>query len=435
MAGALADRVFAAGVVGAGGGGFPTHRKLACQVECVVANAAECEPLLCNDQEVISREWPGVVRGLRLVAQATGARKLLVAIKGKSLALLPKELPADVEVVKLPDCYPAGDEHEVVPIATGRLVPEGGLPVQVGVLVQNVETLRNVAAAWDGTPVTQRTLTVGGCVAEPRVVRVPIGTPVRDLLPVCGGATCEDPVFFLGGVMMGCLTEDSSTPIAKTTAAVIVLPRQHVYVQQRSQRLEHQLRNARSACTQCVLCTESCNRYLLGHGLEPHRVMRAAALGSHTDTKVARMALLCSECGACEYACPMGLSPRMVNRAVKEHLRSLGTMAPRQRTVQPRVPVGTGRIPTHRLMARFDLTPYYRPARYCETMIVPRQVHIPLKQHAGAPARPVVAIGQKVREGELVGQVLRDELGACVHASVSGRVVQVDSHVVTIATE
>ncbi len=435
MADAIAERTYAAGVVGAGGGGFPTHLKLARRAEYVIANGAECEPLLANDQELLRRQWPEVLSGLRLVARATGAQKLVLAVKGKSRQLLPAQVDPDVAVKELPDCYPAGDEHEVVALATGRVVPEGGLPVDVGVVVQNVETLRNVARAWQERPVTQRTITLGGAVQQPRVLEVPIGATVRDLLAVCGGVQCDAPVFFLGGVMMGVMTTDLDTPVDKTTAAVIVLPREHVYTRQRSHSLDHQLRNAGSACTQCMLCTETCNRYLLGHALEPHRVMRTVAVNMQGDSRVARMALLCSECGACEYACPMGLSPRLVNRAVKQLLRVLGVGGPKPRAVVPRVPAGSGRIPTKRLMARFGLLPYSREAAYWEGELAPSKVHIRLKQHAGVPARPVVTLGQRVKAGQLIGDVPAEQMGARVHASISGRVAHVDEEMVTITAE
>jgi Na+-translocating ferredoxin:NAD+ oxidoreductase RnfC subunit len=427
----LAQKLFAAGVVGAGGGGFPTHHKVAHRVEWVIANAAECEPLLYSDQEVLRVEGEQVLTGLRLIAQATGAQRVAIAVKKKNRDLV-APLRDAAEVVELPDVYPAGDEHEVVALATGRSVPEGGLPVQVGVLVQNVETLRNVAAAWQGEPVTHRTLTVGGCVQQPKVVRVPVGTTVRELLSLCGGAQCQAPAFFMGGVMMGALTTDPETPIDKTTAAVIVLPLAHPCAQRRMQSVAHQLRNARSACTQCVLCTETCNRYLLGHHLEPHRVMRSMALGLAAESEVGHMALLCSECGACEYACPMGLSPRLVNRELKGALRSAGVQAPQPRETKARVRMGSGRIPTSRLMARFQLAPYARPARYCEQEVVPKRVRIRLKQHAGSPARPVVRRGQQVAAGQLIGDCRPDEVSARVQASISGRVAEVDEEMVCI---
>lgn len=431
MVSSLAQKVFAAGVVGGGGGGFPTHHKLAHRVEWVIANAAECEPLLYNDQEVLRVEGQQVLRGLWLIAQATGAQRLAIAVKKKNRDLA-CALSEGVEVVELPDAYPAGDEHEVVAFATGRLVPEAGLPVHVGVLVQNVETLRNVAAAWHGEPVTHRTLTVGGCVQQPKVVRAPVGTTIQELLSLCGGAKCEAPAFFVGGIMMGTLTTDPEAPVDKTIAAVIVLPLEHPCVQRRTQSVAHQLRNARSACTQCVLCTETCNRYLLGHHLEPHRVMRTMALGLDAESEVARMALLCSECGACEYACPMGLSPRLVNRELKRALLSAGAQSPAPRETKAPVPVGSRRIPASRLIARFQLTPYARPARYWEHEVAPQRVRIRLKQHTGAPARPVVKRGQQVVVGQLIGDCHPDEVSARVHASISGRVAEVDEEMVCI---
>lgn len=436
MVDSLTDKVFAAGVVGAGGGGFPTHHKIARKVEWVIANGAECEPLLYNDQELLRVAWREVLSGLQMVGQATAAKRLVLAVKKKNqelVSLLRGSITAaGVEIAELPDCYPAGDEHEVVALATGRVVPAGGLPVDVGVLVQNVETLRNVAAASRGVPVTERTITLAGCVQEPKVLRVPVGTLVQDLLPLCGGPQCQAPAFLLGGVMMGALTMEPATPVEKTTSAVVVLPANHPCVQRRMQSLQHQLRNAQSACTQCVLCTESCNRYLLGHQLQPHRLMRTMALGLRGDNEIAPMALLCSECGACEYACPMGLSPRLVNRQLKRLVRRPVTEVAGAGAPVARVPLGTGRIPTDRLVARFALGPYQRRACYWEHKVAPKRVEIRLKQHAGAAARPTVRRGQEVTVGEVVGDCAPGDLSARVHASVSGRVVEVDEEKVCI---
>lgn len=352
-------------------------------MEWVIANGAEREPLLYNDQELLRVAWQEVLSGLPMVGQATAAKRLVLAVKKKNqelVSLLRGSITAaGVEIAELPDCYPAGDEHEV---------PAGGLPVDVGVLVQNVETLHNVATASRGLLVTERTITLGGGVQEPRVLRVPVGTLVHDLLQLCGGAQCQAPAFLLVGMMMGTLTMEPATPVEKITSAVVVLPANHPCVQRRMQSLQHQLRNAQSACTQCVLCTESCNRYLLGHQLQPHRLMRTMALGLRGDNEIARIALLCWECRACEYACPMGLSPRLVNRQLKRLVRRPVTEVAGGGAPVPRVPLGTGRIPTDRLVAPFALGPYQRRARYWEHKVAPKRVVIRLKQHAGARRDP-----------------------------------------------
>jgi len=190
------ELVARSGTVGAGGAGFPTHVKLAAKdVEVLIANAAECEPMLYTNQELLRHEAPAFVDGLLAAAQLVGAKRTVVAIKEKyhdaivavQAALATAGSPV-VEIIRLPDYYPAGDEHAIVAEVTGRIVPENGLPLDVGVVVQNVETLANVSAALQGRPVTLKWVTVTGA------VRQPISIPYRQ------GMTVLDAVLAAGGV-------------------------------------------------------------------------------------------------------------------------------------------------------------------------------------------------------------------------------------------
>ena len=146
----IIERVKAAGIVGAGGAGFPTHVKLGASVDTVIANGAECEPMLCADQHVMAR-YPGeVVAGLRLAMTATGAERGIIALKREYKAAIDALAKAiagqsDLELFLMDSFYPAGDEYILVYDAVGRLVPEGGIPLEVGVVVQNVGTLLQIA--------------------------------------------------------------------------------------------------------------------------------------------------------------------------------------------------------------------------------------------------------------------------------------------------
>jgi len=433
----IVDKIRAAGVVGAGGAGFPTHVKASCKAEVAIVNAAECEPLLCNDKELLLNQTEEVLKGLSLVADAIGAKRRVVAIKEKNsdavetLKRFVKKY--HTEIFPLQDFYPAGDEHEIVNYVAGRIVPEMGIPPLVGVVTNNVETLFNVSRANNDEPVTKRHVTVTAAVAKPAVFAAPIGTPVELLLRAAGGVTCDDAAFLLGGVMMGKLCDDVSQPITKTTSAIIALPRQHPLVSWLAQSYRHSLVNAQSACTQCVACTDVCSRYLLGHRLYPHLIMRTVDLALEGDSQLVRSAFLCSECGCCEYACPMYLSPRKVNQVLKKKLSEKGIRyEPNGWLPQPHPARQERRIPVKRIISRHRLTEYNKYAALDERMIEPELVRIPLKQHIGVPAICQVAVGDKLKVGQVIGEIPDGQLGARVHASIDGIVRRIDEGIVEI---
>src|SRR5690349_2420086 len=189
----LSDQLRDRGVVGAGGAGFPTHVKAQSQVEFVIANGAECEPLSHKDAELMKHFPKQILAGMRLMMDATGAPHGKFGIKTKnaeSLAAVRGALTdSRIEFVMLGDFYPSGDEYELVYSATGRLIPPGGIPLNVGCLVNNVETLYNVDLASQGKPVTDKFVSVSGAVKSPKSLWVPVGTSYRDLIALAGGAT------------------------------------------------------------------------------------------------------------------------------------------------------------------------------------------------------------------------------------------------------
>ena len=256
----LAEKVKAAGVVGAGGGGFPTHVKLAAQADTVIANGAECEPLLHKDAVVMERWADRVVRGMELAMEAVGAKDGVIGIKAKKKHAVEAVQQAcqgsRVRVQLLGDYYPAGDEYDLVYTVTERLIPPGGIPLQVGVVVSNVESLVNIAAAAEGKPVTHKTVTIAGAVQRPVTLTVPIGTSYRDCLGAAGGLTTDDPVLCIGGLMMGQTTDDLDTPIIKTSTGVVILPRHHHVIERKLKPPRTQAQIGKSACDQCRYCTE-----------------------------------------------------------------------------------------------------------------------------------------------------------------------------------
>jgi len=432
----ISTKVKEAGVVGAGGAGFPTHVKLAAQAEIVIVNAAECEPLLKTDQQLAASHPELLIRGLTLAMEATGAQKGIIALKAKykdAIAALEPYISNtnNIEIAIMPDIYPAGDEVITIWLTTGRRVPPGGIPLNIGVVVNNVQTLINVARAVDGTPVTTRTLTVTGAVKKPITVTVPIGMSIRDVLELAGGGS-EDLAYINGGPMMGTLITDLSAPVTKTTGGLIALPNDHMLIQRKRKTVESILRIAKTVCEQCSFCTELCPRHIIGHELSPHRLIRAVIYKNVGDPLLVTSALTCSECGVCEaYACPVGISPLRVNIALKTELRAKGIKY--QGELGNVDPMAKHRlIPSSRLMDRLRLRPWYKEAPLSLEAYEPDEVMLKLQQHIGAPAVSVVKVGDIVRVGQLVGEIPEGALGAKVHASIEGTVIQMTLQTITI---
>ena len=178
----LGEKLKEMGVVGAGGAGFPTYVKANSTVEYVLANGAECEPLLHKDFELMKRYPAEIVAGMRLMIESTKARRGRFGIKSKNVeavrAIEPEAKKYAIEMSFLGDFYPSGDEYELVYTATRRLIPAGGIPLQVGCVVNNVETLYNVHFASRDIPVTRKLVSVSGAVRRPKSFWAPVGTPV-----------------------------------------------------------------------------------------------------------------------------------------------------------------------------------------------------------------------------------------------------------------
>ena len=433
-------KVKQAGVVGAGGAGFPTHAKLACGVKTIIVNGAECEPLLRVDQQLLEYSADRVIRGLEAVMEATGATEGIIATKGKykaGIAALKQGISTDkIHLHQLPDFYPAGDEHVTVWEVTGRLVPQGGIPLQVDCVVCNVETLVNVAEALEGKPVTHTYLTVTGEVPQPYTCLLPIGTSVSEAVALAGREDLSGMRVIDGGPMMGKMVGCPEDPITKTTKGLIVLPAEHPLIRKRTQSSAKIVRQTQSACIQCRYCTDLCPRFLLGHNLEPHKIMRAVR-NMQVNEETMKMALTCTECGICEqYACFMDLSPRTVNSMLKQELVKKGIKPNPPPTNQEVHPLQEHRkIPVKRLISRLGLSGYDKAALLCPKEFSPTIVRIPLKQHVGAPSKPVVEVGGNVRQGDLIAGAPAEGLGANVHASVSGTVMDITDKISIAPTE
>lgn len=435
----IVQKVQDAGIVGAGGAGFPTYIKLKARAEIYLVNGAECEPLLKVDQQIAERDAALLVRGLALAMEATHAKEGIIALKAKykaAIQAITPILPSNMRIHILKDVYPAGDEVITIWMATGRRVPPAGLPLDVGVVVSNIQTLINVAKAMDhDQPVIDRVLTVTGAVKNPITLTLPIGATYRDALNLAGGLTIPEAktAFIDGGPMMGKLLPSLDTPITKTTGGLIALPNDHLLIRRRTRDMTSVINMARSVCEQCVLCTELCPRHLIGHELPPHLIVRSMNYNHVANPSVLLSALTCSECGICEaYACPVEISPMRLNQSLKKELRAQGAKytAP-IRDVDPMIDARF--IPISRLITRIGLDDYNVKAPYIEHDFVPQQVTLPLSQHIGAPAESIVTVGDIVKKGQCIATAKAGALSVPIHASMAGKVVHIDERMITIS--
>jgi Na+-translocating ferredoxin:NAD+ oxidoreductase RnfC subunit len=425
------ERIDAHGVVGAGGGGFPTAVKLAAKVPTVIVNGAECEPLLHKDKELMQHQAAPMLRGLAAVMRLVSAEQGIIGIKNKYTAVqegLAPQLPPGVRILPLSDTYPAGDEFLLVHDAIGRVIPPGGLPKDVGAVVVNVETLVNIGL---DRPVTHKYLTVAGAVRTPVTLRVPVGVRIGDLIEAAGGATEDEVGALLGGVMMGRLASSLDEPVTKTLGGVVVLPVSHPMIAWYRQDRRQVERIGRSACDQCRFCTDLCPRYLLGHPIEPHAAMRSLGFESPNSPMIAGT-LYCCECNLCSlYSCPENLDPKNVCTfskpiARERDLRWKGNPA----DVAPHPLADSRRAPMKRLIAKLGLSSFHNIGPLDDQALEPARVVLPLKQHAGAPAVPAVRAGARVAAGDLVAAPAPRTLGARLHASISGIVRAIDEAIV-----
>jgi Na+-translocating ferredoxin:NAD+ oxidoreductase RnfC subunit len=440
MAGITVENVRSAGVVGAGGAGFPTHVKLSGKADTVLVNAAECEPLLHKDKEVLRAFPDEVIAGLAAAMSLVGAEQGVIGIKEKYqdvIDLVRPKLASNMKLVALRDSYPAGDEFILVYDVLGRVIPPGGLPLDVGAVVINVETAVNIAASPE-QPVTEKFLSVGGAVARPSTVRVPVGATLAQCVAAAGGATVDDPNYMVGGVMMGYLEDDHNALVDKTTGGIVVLAGDHVVIRRRRQDWQQIVRIGRSACDQCSYCTELCPRYLLGHPIEPHRAMRSLEFNLVGEANVVGTSYCC-ECNLCSlYSCPEDLDPKNVCTQNKRRLAAEKSTwdDPPFNPDRPAVHLNNRRAPMIKLMQKLGLTGFVNVGPLDGKLLVADRVGIKLKQHVGAPCAPTVAVGATVRHGQQIGtpptQNGKPALGAPVHASIDGRVAAIRDGVIWI---
>ncbi len=437
----IVEKVREAGVVGAGGAGFPAHVKYDTQAEIVLANGAECEPLLYKDKELMRRHADEVAKGMAYAADAVGASRQILGVKAKVhdvIGQFRRIFGSDGrEIFEMGDYYPAGDEYVLVYEATGRLIPYGCYPYNIGCVVSNVETLLNVALAQLGVPVTEKWVTVAGAVENPVTLKVPIGISISEVLDRAGGVTVDGDYSLIdGGAMMGRLLTDLSQPVTKTSGGWIVLSNEHNLIRRRNQTTSEMKKIGQSACDQCTLCTEFCPRYLLGYEIMPHKVMRSLGFAGEKDEFWGKFAVNCCECNLCSlFSCPEDLDPKQACVRSKTNIRLKNLpYTPPDRPLAAHPMQAHRKVSISRLTRRLGLMPYDYKAPLADETFEPERVIIPLSQHFGAPAEPQVNVGDHVALGQKIGVIPEGAIGANVHASISGKVTAVDQNV-TIEAE
>lgn len=288
------------GVVGLGGATFPTHVKLRPpankKIDSLIVNGSECEPYLTADYRVMLEQSERLIVGAQLMAKAVGAERIYIGIENnkKPAIKLLREVVKDeptIEVVALKTMYPQGGEKQLIDAILGRQVPSEELPLDVGVVVQNISTtLALYAAVVDSRPLIERVVTVSGVgVENPSNLMVRIGTPISELIELCGGLPEGTTKVVLGGPMMGRATADLSLPVTKGVSGVVIMEGQEA------------LRKPHSNCIKCGRCINACPM-----GLQPYLLYKLGEKRRFEEME-REYAFDCIECGSCSYGCPASL--------------------------------------------------------------------------------------------------------------------------------
>ncbi len=442
----IIQKICEAGIVGAGGAGFPAHIKFSVEkVDYLLVNGAECEPLLQIDKYLMREKAKEIIKALELLGEKVEAKEIYIALKGKykdeiaQLEKIIKELNSRVKIFKMGTYYPAGDEQQIVYEVTGRTVPEAGIPLDVGVVVTNVGTLVNIyEAVTDNKPVTEKHLSIHGEVKKTLIIKAPIGMSLESCIEASGGATISDYKVIIGGPMMGRIVDKENLKkevVTKTTGAIIVIPEDHYMVHRNRKKVEHIINEAKSSCIQCRMCTDLCPRYLTGQKLRPHRVMRSVSM-LEKNSNILKEAMLCCECGVCElFACPMQISPRLINIYLKGIFRENGIRFEKnQKKLSGNIMREYRKVPTNRLISRIGMNKYLNFDETEVLILDSKEVSIPLNQHIGVPAASVVSVGERVEYGQLIGEV-KAGLGANIHSSVKGKVMEIGNSIIIKSEE
>lgn len=427
-----------AGVVGAGGAGFPTHVKFGGNIETVLINGAECEPLSKTDLYLLREYGNELLKTLNYVVGKTGAKRGVIGIKehtGKELGIADGFSDGAVSYKYLPDIYPAGDEIILIKEALDLDVPAGNLPISVGVVVLNVETLFNIKNAISGKGVYEKFITVGGNTGKTYVTKVPVGTRVSHVFESLDIKVPSDCAVIDGGPMMGNIIDYKAAVVTKTTKALLIIDENTLCIKLKRRNVSRALNQASSNCCSCRMCTDLCPRFLMGYPIEPHKII-ATVNNNIPDTKTFMGSFYCSNCGVCRtIACPQNLMPSLVFQRVKNELTKHGVRAVAQKETNPSSLRQYRKIPVERIINRLGIKKYDRHNFEVVELPGPNEVVLPLKMHIGASCEAVVKVGDKVNKGQIIAKAPANALGTALHSSVNGTVKSVDDKQIVIAAD
>lgn len=312
----IVDVIRRAGISGMGGATFPTWAKLSGaigKVNRLIINCAECEPFITVNHRLMLEHPEELVGGAKILLRALGLPSGDIAIEDNKLNAADRvaaeigESPL-LNIKLMRTKYPQGDERQLIFALTGREVPEGKLPADVGCVVFNAETCSAIYRAFaEGMPLIERCVTVDGdCVREPKNLRVPLGTPVRSLIEFCGGLVRTPFKLINGGPMMGAATWDFDAPVTKGTSAILVFSEEFAAMKDDF------------ACIRCGRCVKNCPMHLM-----PVYLAQYAMAGNYDET--AKLYVMsCVECGTCSYNCPGNVPIVQYIRVAKGAVRSKG---------------------------------------------------------------------------------------------------------------
>ena len=312
----IVDVIRRAGISGMGGATFPTWAKLSGaigKVNRLIINCAECEPFITVNHRLMLEHPEEVVGGAKILLRALGLPSGEIAIEDNKLNAADRvaaeigESPL-LNIKLMRTKYPQGDERQLIFALTGREVPEGKLPADVGCVVFNAETCSAIYRAFaEGMPLIERCVTVDGdCVREPKNLRVPLGTPVRSLIEFCGGLVRTPFKLINGGPMMGAATWDFDAPVTKGTSAILVFSEEFAAMKDDF------------ACIRCGRCVKNCPMHLM-----PVYLAQYAMAGNYDETAKLHV-MSCVECGTCSYNCPGNVPIVQYIRVAKGAVRSKG---------------------------------------------------------------------------------------------------------------
>lgn len=433
--------VYDAGIVGAGGAGFPTHRKFSDKVKQIVVNAAECEPLMMVDHHILEKHLQALVDTLNLLIEVMGADEAIIGIKGKNMHLLDKKILASLEGTKvsvktIPDIYPAGDEVVLTYETTGKIIPEGAIPVMVGVMVINVETVYNIYKAVNKSePVIYKYITIGGDVPDDVTVKAPVGMKISELLTAAGYTGFENKAVINGGPMMGKLVDLENDAVTKTTKGLLIFPKTHSIVQRKLRTIDRSLKQASAACCNCTMCSDMCPRQLLGYDIHVHKTVRAASHAEVSNTDAFLQTSLCCGCGVCTViACQQCLDPQAISMEIKGSLGKHGLRRQNNKAPEKVRPIRSSRlVSSQTLIDRLGIRKYVKAhVPKSDMTFDPTTIYIALSQHVGKPASATVKPGDKVTVGQVVAQTAYEDLGTTMHSSIDGVVKAVTDRFVVI---